>query len=706
MPPVTAMQPSLFDNYGEDQVLPPWPVANDDGSVEIVLAGLNTSAPKIDPATGAMEITLPDGNVVIDLNPRLSDAKEDSDFDENLADSLDTMELARISNELLLGIDEDEESRSQWLADRSRGLDLLAFKVEQGRGGDPGNSAAPLEGMSNVRHPLLKEAVLRAQANSYAELCPASGPVKVQNYGDETIAEDGLAEALEKDINYFLTNTADEYYPSMQKMLFDVMFGGMSFRKVYKCPLKRRPVSDMVDAQDLIVNNTATSLSSAVRVTHKVMMKRSVMRRMQLLGVYRDVTLTQPTPEPTEFERKLAAQQGIDINTNRPEDQDYTVYECYCELDIPGYEHEEDGDVTGLPLPYRVTIDKNSRQVLEIRRNWDEDQEDEDYIAKMPFVEYAYVREYGFYGIGLLHILGTETNALTAAWRLMLDCGQFANFPGFLYLQGGGRQYSNEFRVAPGSGMPIKSDATSIKDAVMPLPYSTAQMPALVQLTENIAQAGQRVGGTADMPVGEGKQEAPVGTTLALIEQATKIESTVHKGLHASQDREFRLLKELFRQDPASLWKKNKRCALGRNKQKTLTALEDCDLVPRTDPNVPSRMHRLAKIAAVKQLQAQNPMLYDAKAVDSWALPQLGIDDPESLFAPPQAAPPPDPIKMQEVQIKAQNANTQQFKAAADVQLKVKKMKTDGQLKILDIAERIASNPGSLPEVSTFLTSG
>jgi hypothetical protein len=708
MPPVTQTQPSFFD---DDNMLPPWlgDVANDDGSVNVVLAA-EAALPKRDPATGAMEIALPDGSVVIDLNPRSAQYDDDgdgeSDFDKNLADQIDPMALQVLCNELLLGYEEDEQSRAQWLNDRAKGIELLGLKVDTGRSGDAGGSQAPLEGMSNVRHPLLKEAVLRAQANSYAELCPAVGPVKVQNYGDETIQEDGLAEALEKDINYYLTTTAEEYYPSMQKMLFDVMFGGISFRKVYFCPIKRRPVSDMVDAADLIVNNSATSLASATRVTHKVKMKRSVMKRMQLLGVYRDVNLGQPTDDPNVFERKIANQQGIDINTARPEDQDYTILEIYCELDIPGFEHQDAGEPTGLPLPYVVTIEKTSRQVLAVRRNWDEEQEDEDYIVKMPFVEYVYVREYGFYGVGLLHILANETNALTASWRLMLDNGMFANFPGFLYLQSMGKQMSNEFRIAPGSGMPIKSDVKNIAHAVMPLPYNTAQMGPLMQLTENIASAGQRVGGTADTPVGEGKQEAPVGTTLALIEQGTKIESTVHKGLHASQDREFRLLKELFRQDPASLWKNNKRCALGRNKQKTLMALEDCDLVPRADPNVPSRMHRLAKIAAVKQLQAQNPMLYDAKAVDTWALPQLGIDDPESLFAPPMPAQQPDPLKVQELMIKAKQANTAEYKAVTETQLKAQKQKQDVYLKTLDIAERIASNPGSLPEVSTFLTAG
>lgn len=699
MPRPNAAQASLFDAG-----MLPTEAANDDGSVEIYIDNplARQGRPEIDPTTGSMVIPLPDGSVIIDMNPAPDwGSDEDSNFDENLADKLDAMQLSRIASELLEGIEDDENSRSQWLADRDNGLSLLGLKLEQTKG-DVGATTAPLEGMATVRHPMLLEAVLRAQANAYGELCPASGPVKVVNYGQETTEEDGLAQALERDINFYLTTTATEYYRSYKSMLFNVMFSGTSFRKIYRCPLRRRPVSETVDADDLIVNNTASDLHNAARVTHKVTMRRSVMKRMQLLGVYRRVELSQPNPEPNEVELKIANIQGIDITSNRPEDQDFELYECYCELNIPGYEHtDDDGEASGLPLPYRVTIDKTSRQVLEIRRNWEEDQEYEDYLAKIPFVPFNYVTGLGFYGIGLLHILGNTTNAVTAAWREMLDAGMFANFPGFLYLQGGGRQQTNEFRVPPGGGLPIKSDAASIRDAVMPLPYKSADS-GFMAFIDNVTETGQRVGGTADMPVGEGKQDAPVGTTLALIEQSTKIESTVHKGLHSSQDEEFRLLKELFRQDPESIWRSNRRCALRRDRDKTLTALEDCDLVPRADPNVPSRMHRLAKIAAVKQLQAQNPMLYDGRAVDMWALPQLGVDDPESLFAPPQEAQ-PDPIKMQELMIKAKQAATAEFKAVTDAQNKAADRRSKEQIAILDLGERIASNPGALPEVSTFL---
>lgn len=676
---------------------------------KISVLDVDPGQPRFDEESGSMEIPLPDGSVIIDLNPQGYDddeeAEGDPEFDENLALKIADYELNKIAEDLIEGIEQDDKSRSGWLASRKAGIDLLGLKVEAG-GSSADTSGAPLEGMSKTRHPLLQEAVLRFQANAYAELCPAQGPAKVVNYGDQTPDEDSLAAALEKDMNYYLTTTATEYYDDTNSMLFWVGFGGMAAKKVYRCPLRRRPVSESVDAQDLIVSNGATNLRNASRVTHAITMRKSVMRRMQLLGVYRDVHLTDPEETPNVVDEKIANVQGVAAKPDRPEDADHSIYECYCELDIPGYEDkDEDGNPTGLALPYRVTIEKTSRKVLEIRRNWNED--DEDREAKMPFVVFRYVNGMGFYGIGLLHILGNTTSALTAAWRLMLDAYMFGNFPGFLYLQGAGRQTTNEFRIPPGGGQPIKSDATDIRQAIMPLPYKSpdASMGAFI---DSIANTGQRVGGTADTPVGEGTANAPVGTTLALIEQATKIESTVHKGLHNSQDQEFRLLKELFKADPESLWRGNARCSLKRNMEKTLRALEDCDIVPRADPNVPSRMYRLAKIAAVKQLQMANPMLYDGRAVDTWALPQLGVDDPESLFAaPPEPQQvPPDPIAMGKLQLDGQKLALNAQKLLVDAQTDAANRKSKENIAIMNLAKTLAVHPEANNTVRGTLANG
>lgn len=686
--------------YREAQGREPWdariPVAND---VEVVIDAANDpAAPRTDPTTGAIEIPQDDGSIVIDFTPDVRQG-ESTDHSENLALRLTEAELAGIGSRLQTAIQEDDQSRKEWLEMRAKGLDLLGLKVETARS-VAGGSSAPVEGMSTVRHPLLQEAVLRFQANSYSELCPARGPAKVVNYSDQTIVNDQLANALERDLNTYLTTTASEYYPDTDRMLWWLGYGGTMFKKVYWCPLRRRPVSEMVDAKDLIVSDAVTDLANAPRVTHEITMRRSVMKRMQILGVYRATTLSNTPSDPDPVDRKVGEIQGVDVSDISAEDSDYQLYECYCELDIPGFNHVDDeGAPTGLPLPYRVTLEKTSGRVLEIRRNWKE--EDTDYLPKIPFVQYTFVRGMGFYGIGLLHILGNTTRAVTSAWRLMLDAGMFANFPGFLFAKSANRQVTNEFRVPPGGGAPIDlGSAQDIRAAVMPLPYKEPG-PALMQLTENIAQTGQRVGGTAEAPVGEGVQNAPVGTTLALIEQATRIEGAVHKRLHQAQSEELQKLVELFREDPESLWRNNRRCQLKKDTRRTLLALEDCDIIPFADPSVPSRMHRLAKVAAVKQLQAQSPQLYDAKQVDTMCLMEIGIADPESLFAVPGPPPQPDPIMMAQLQIENRKVDVQAKKVDFDIENKREERVLKENLATMEVAERIATHPGSLGMVET-----
>jgi hypothetical protein len=433
------------------------------------------------------------------------------------------------------------------------------------------------------------------------------------------------------------------------------------------------PLSRSIDAQDLIVNHAEADFDDCRRITHRIMMRKSQIKRMQLAGVYMDVPLSQPVYAKDPVNEKIAETQGFNMNNVRPEENEHTVYECYCELDLPGYSHkDEDGDETGLELPYRVTIEKDSRTVLEIRRNWRED--DPNCLSKKTFVKYPFVPAFGFYEIGLLQILGNATKALTGAWREALDSGMFANFPGFLYADTAGRQLTNEFRVPPGGGIRIQTGGKPIQQAVMPLPYKEmgAGFMAFMQQVETTAQ---RVGGTAELQVGEGKQDAPVGTTLALIEQATKMLSAVHVRLHAAQSEEFQLLKERFREDPEALWRHNKRPANQWQVDQFLQALDNCDLVPAADPNNPSHMQRIMKAIAIKQLQAMNPQLYDALAVDRRILNMIGLTDVDHLFnqnpQPPQPQQPPvDPAKMAELQLKAQQSAQQLQQKQQDMQAK------------------------------------
>lgn len=708
----------------------------------------------VDPDAQTMEVTQPDGSMIINFGPELPEGADDPmEHDANLAEFLTQEELKSIARDLLQGIGADEESRREWLDTRSKGIGLLGLQLKT-----PATDVSNTGAVSTVDHPMLLEAVLRFQANARSELLPASGPVKIRDDqvqvsepeppappqppqpdplaphvpqpdpnmqppaqppmlppgamppmappaggagpmpppmlppsgaggapmmpppdlgsgvpmpGVEAMGGNGgppmvspsrneLSEALETDLNHYLTVTAKEYYPDTDRMLLYVGFSGCGFKKVYKCPIRRRPVSESVDAKDLIVSNAATDMNNSGRVTHQIMMRRATLKRMEMVGAYRVVEgldATQPTPQPNEVDEKIAEVQGVAAKPQRPEDADYTIYECYCELDIPGFEHlGEDGEPTGLPVPYVVVLEKDSREVLAIRRNYDED--DDLCLAKLPFVKYPFVPGLGFYDIGLIHILGNTTRALTAAWREMLDTGMFANFPGFLFLKSAIRgNDTNEFRTMPGQGTPIDSSAAKIGDAVMPLPYKDVGQ-GLMSLMDSIAETGARVGGTAEVAVGEGKQDAPVGTTIALMEQATKIVDAVHKRLHAAQAEEFQLLKAEFRKDPEALWRSNKKsklaAALGdvkadakREAAKALViqALEDADIVPAADPNTPSHMHRIMKAVAIMQIAMAQPDLYDMKQVHKRVLQMLNVEDINELWgeaAPP--APSPDMV--------------------------------------------------------------
>jgi len=647
--------------------------------VEIVEDG--SDKPKFDDNGKILEIKHADGSLTISLDGKSLDDKKERDHEgwfRNLVEEIDDGELNTISTSLLKGIDDDIDSRKDWIEDRAQGIKLLGLKIEI-PGLQGATDGAPIEGMSKVRHPLLLEAVLRFQANARSELLPTDGPVKVRNDSTRaTLDQDQRATALEADFNHYLTAIATEYYPDTDRMLLMLGFGGTSFKKVYFCPLRNRPVSESVDANDLIVNSSATDLRNAKRITHRSYMRQSTIKRLQILGVYRDVDLS--TPQYNSFDavqRAKASQQGIDIDTFNPDDRDREIYECYCELNVRGFEHMWKGKESGLDIPYRVTVDVSSKQILSIVRNYDEDDQELP-NARPNFVKYTFVPGMGFYDIGLLHILGNTTNAITAAWRELLDAGMYNNFPGFLMADTGARQNTNIFRVPPGGGALVKTGGMPITQAVMPLPYKEPS-GALMNLVTQMADTGMRVGGTSEALVGEGKADAPVGTTLALLEQATKILNSVHKRMHTAQSEEFELLAREFREHPESFWQRNRRPAYKWDEDQFLAALEDCDLVPQADPNTASQTQRLMKVSALKQLAASNPSLYDPVAIDSAALQALGWSNPQQFMVPAsaQSKPPPELIqaqaKMQNEQIEAQarmlDAQTRANESKAGIQI-------------------------------------
>ena len=663
-----AMTPGLVPNIR--QPAPEASVEGEDADIVVEAAEEGGDSPDVDEKGNILKIEHGDGSVTVSLDGKSlgnTDEEEDSEWFDNLVEKIDKDELSRISGDLINGIERDMLSRKEWVEDRTTGVKLLGLKIEvpslQG-----GADGAPVEGMSKVRHPLLLEAVLRFQANARSELLPTDGPVKVRNDNNEaTFESDQLSDALERDLNHYLTSTATEYYPDTDRMLLMLGFGGTAFKKVYFCPLRNRPVSETVDADDLIVNNSATDLSNAKRITHRVYMRPSTVKRLQILGVYRDIDLSTPNAAKLDsLQREKKEVQGLSASDTNPEDRDREIYECYCELDVKGFEHKHKKRESGLEIPYRVTVDVSSREILSIVRNYDEDTEALP-IARQNFVKYTFVPGMGFYDIGLLHILGNTTNAITAAWRELLDAGMYSNFPGFLMADTGGRQNTNIFRVPPGGGALVKTGGLPINQAIMPLPYQPPSQ-ALMSLVNDISMTGMRIGGTSEQQVGEGRADAPVGTTLALIEQATKVMDAVHKRVHAAQAAEFKLLVECFREHPESFWQRNNKPALQWDEAKFLEALDNCDLVPQADPNTASHGQRVMKIMALKQLQAASPSLYDPVAVDTAALQTIGWNNPQQFLIPPDAnkeLPPEVQKGMAEIQIKKQEADAKTTDAQA-----------------------------------------
>lgn len=742
---VPGVMPNLRQAAPELAALP------DAADIIVEMAEGGADQPNIDDNGNILEIEHPDGSITVSLDGSplgsIGDNSRNRDWFDNLVEEIDDMELSNIAEDLMRGIKDDLTSRAEWIETRAQGIKLLGLKIElPGLQGTP--DGAPMEGMSKVRHPLLLEAVLRFQANARSEMLPVDGPVKIRNdTNNSTIIDDQLANAYERDFNHYLTSTATEYYPDTDRMLLLLGFGGTAFKKVYFCPIRNRPVSESVDADDLIVNNSATDLSNAKRITHRIYMRPSTVKRMQILGVYRDTDLSTPNaPQLDAVQREKNDQQGVKSDAMNPEDRDREVYECYCELDIKGFEHKWKGKASGLEIPYRVTIDVTSKKILSIVRNYNEDDKQLP-IARKVFVKYTFVPGMGFYDIGLLHILGNTTNAVTAAWRELLDAGMFNNFPGFLMADMGARQNTNIFRIPPGGMALVKTGGMPINQAIMPLPYQPPSA-ALMQLVDNMAQTGQRVGGTSEAQVGEGRADAPVGTTLAMIEQAQKILNSVHKRMHASQAEEFQLLADCFAEHPDSFWQKNRRPNYPWDENTFMKAVEDCDLVPQADPNTASHTQRIMKIMALKQLQEANPGMYDPIAVDTAALQAIGWSNPSQFMAPPEAQmkPPPEleqakaqtqatvmtaqarmldaqtkaqqsqaklglengkaqleaQIKMQDMQIKAQKAQIEAMKlqeetqySQQDIAAKEAERLSKERIQLIDLAQNVAVHPES-----------
>jgi hypothetical protein len=634
----------------------------------------------IDPQTGGLWVPTSEGGLELADNWRTPESESKS-HTGNLAIGMDSVTMGALADEVCRGIEADYRSGAEYRDMTAEAVLMLGIKLyKPGEGG----TDAPMEGMSSVRNPLLLDCVIGFQSDTMGEMLPASGPAKIRNDGDERI--DPLADALEQDFNHYLTVTATEYYPDTDRGLFSVGHIGGIVKKVYTCARRKRPVSECVYLKDIIVNSEATDLDNAIRVTHQTTIIAQDLQAMIDEKIYAPVALGSPVYDPDVVTRAGAEQLGVQLS--QPEldpDRPHTIWECYTKKKL--FDDEE-------ASPYRITVDKDSRQILEIRRNWEED--DKTRKPLKVFVMWPYLlTSLGFYPLGLFHLLCNTNMALTACWRMGQDASMYGNFPGFLYAEGFGKQQTNLVRVPPGSGAPVQTNGQPIQQVVMPLPYKGLEA-TMIPWIEQMQAVGQKLGGRAEIQVGEGRQDAPVGTTLAMIEQAMKPVAAVAKRLHTAQAEEFKLLLRLFRKDPEAFWRDNPSPAHPWDEQKLLAALDQFDLVPVSDPNTPSQMHRVAKALMVFQMAQAAPTLFEPPVTAKWLLSQIKVDPVAAGLKTPEKYASDMAAQQQAMaqQAGAQGKTTSPAELASKEKIagmKAQSDQTDAQLKLQEQAAEAAT---------------
>ena len=602
-----------------------------------------------------------DGGVTI-LSPRVRRPRPDQDpatFDANLALTMDDGDLSMLGEELVEGIDADEQSRQKFIDIFNKNLELLGLRDEQPAAGQRSRGS-----ISRVTHPLLLEAVVKSQGAARAELLPAQGPAKVMIRGDSNAQLEDLARTLEDDFNAYLTVGAREYYPDTDRGLFGLFFSGNMFKKVYEHPLRRRPVSDTIAVEDLIVSEDAVDLDTAIRITHRSRLSRTTLRRMQVFGDWLDVELPNTLPQIDPAARKKHEMMGTSYGFGglRPQDTVYEVCECTTDLDLD--ELGIKGVPDDLPVPVVVTLDKQSRKVLAVRRGWR--RLDPEFRRRMRYVHYGMVPAINFLCLGHMHLLGGHARALTAAWRVILDAGMFANFPGGMKLKGVRvGPDGNDIHPQPGEWPDI--DAAGIDDirkVVMAMPYKEASA-VFIQFIQSVATEAKGLAATIDVEMGEGRTNIPVGSMMAMIEQASQLSAIIHKRLHTAQSRELELFKELVQENPEAIIKV---IPNPQHRWVGQIAFNNIDLVPVSDPNVPSQIHRVMLATAMVTMAGQNPDIYNRMATHQRAWRTIGVGDADSFLqqAPPQGQQQGDPAAMLAAQAQMTKANADM----ANVQMK------------------------------------
>ena len=592
----------------------PTPVGQDMGEVEIEIENPDS-----------VSVETEDGGILIDFGPEAG-GLEGADHNANLAEFLDPRELTSLSSELVGHFKTDKESRSDWEKSYIDGLELLGLKNE--------DRTTPWDGACGVFHPLLTEAVIRFQSQAIQELFPASGPVKTNIVGVIDAEKEKQAHRVQNYLNYLVTEKMTEYRTETERMLFSLPLAGSAFRKVYFDPAMGRPCSMFVPAEDFVVSYGASDLATCERATHVMKKSPNDIRKLQVSGFYLDIDLGSASSDPDKVKEKYSELTGD--NGSYEADSRHTLLEMLVDLDLPGFEDTQDGEPTGISLPYVVTIDLSSGSILSVRRNWYE--EDSLKNKREHFVHYQYIPGLGFYGFGLIHMIGGLAKSATSLLRQLVDAGTLSNLPGGLKARGL-RIKGDDTPIMPGEFRDVDVPGGTIKENISFLPYKEPS-GVLYQLLGNIVDEGRRFASAADVKVADMNAEAPVGTTLAILERSMKVMSAIQARLHASMRAELKLLANLVRDFGPE--------AYPYVMDSEIPVSEDfddrIDIIPVSDPNSGTMAQRIMQYQAALQLSVQAPQLYDLPLLHRQMLEVLNIRDADKIVPTNEDIVPTDPV--------------------------------------------------------------
>ena len=578
-----------------------------------------------------LEITIEDPESVevdIDGKPilKIEKGEDEEGFDDNLAEYIDEGELAQLAGDLVGEFDEDISSRKDWMQTYVDGLQLLGMTIEE--------RTEPWEGACGVYHQLLSETLVRFQAETIMETFPAAGPVKTTIIGKETQDKKDAAERVADDMNYQLTEKMKEFRPEHERMLWGLGLSGNAFKKVYYDPAMGRQVSLFVPAEDLVVPYGASNLDSSPRVTHVMRKTENEVKKLMYAGFWRDVDLGEPVDSFDEVEKKIAEKMGFRATV----DDRYKILEMQVDLDLPGYEDvDKDGEPTGIALPYIVTIDKATSKILSIRRNWRP--EDEHKKKRSHFVHYGYIPGFGFYCFGLIHLIGAFAKSGTSILRQLVDAGSLSNLPGGFKARGM-RVKGDDTPIDPGEWRDVDVPAGTMRDNFLPLPYKEPSQ-VLAALMDKIIEEGRRFASAADLQISDMSAQAPVGTTLAILERTLKVMSAVQARIHYSFKEELRLLRDIIRDYTPDTYTYVP--VEGRPGAKR-SDYDNVDVIPVSDPNAATMAQKITQYQAVLQLAQGAPQIYNLPKLHRQMLDVLGIKNASQLVKLPEDQKPTDPI--------------------------------------------------------------